>query len=205
MSTIEQPSCSSSRTTLPQRLARLHVEADRGLVEEQQLRTSADRHARTAPGASGRPTDPAVSAIRQAFERQPANHRIDVVRARVVARHLLDELARPHRRASSATSCIMMPMRRRASISCGDRGRRAPRVPASAILQPEQQRDRGGFAGAIRPEHREQLAAPAPSRSSPSSARILPKCLRTPLRLARGGRATCLPPCGGSCFAGARV
>ena len=153
---MEQPSWMQLAQHLPQRLARLHVEAHRGFIEEQQFGTSADRHARTAPGASGRRTA-CRRAVGELLEREALDHRLRRRRDRVVARHLRDQLARAHdgRQRDFLHHDADAPARFDVLRVLAEQLGRA----AIGTLQAEQQGDGGGFAGAIGAEQGEQLAA----------------------------------------------
>ncbi len=154
--TIEPPLVNQVTYRLPERGAGIHVQSDRGLIEEQQLRPATDRHGELhlALLTAG---EILVATSGQALERQALDHGVDLIGRRVITCHC-SMSSRGFMDGDSATSCIMMPMRRRAPISCGSwpNSSALPRVRA---LQSQQNVDGGGFAGAVGSKQREQLAA----------------------------------------------
>ena len=94
MSTIEQPSSTRRRIVRHMRFARLHVEPDGRLVEEQQPRPAADRDRELHLALlAGRELAVALSASAvDARQRECLLHR---QRVAVVARRQRDVLARP--------------------------------------------------------------------------------------------------------------
>jgi len=141
---------------LPQRFARLQIEAHRRLIEEQQLRPAGNRHGelRLALLAAGQL---AVGTVGDLLDTKPLDHGLHVVRARVIAGDLGDELTRPH----DAGKIVLLHHDADAPARLDGVGILAEQFGRAlvGILQAEQQGNGGRLAGTVRTEQGQHLAA----------------------------------------------
>ena len=174
VSTMEQPSCSSSRTTCHS--------ASRACTSRPTVGSSRN-------SSSGRPTDRqrelhlallaagelAVGAVGEALERQALDH----ARRRRRESGSSSPPARAARagasRRAASTSCIITPMRRRPSISCGS-WPNSSAEPASARCRPSRMEMAVDLPAPLGPS-RASSSPRFTARSKPSSAVDLAEAL----------------------------
>ena len=170
------PRATSSRIARHSGCARFDVQAGGGLVEEQQLAGGRRSPARTARAAAGR-RRACRSAVRAGRRARPSRRS----RRRCVARRNSCGSARAARRPAACRGCRPTAASRRCAgaprARCGD-WPNSVASPASARDRPSSSADRGGLAGAVGAEQREQFAR----RGHPG------RCHRAP--------APCRMPCG---------
>ena len=163
MSRTAPPASRKLRIELPRPAARLDVEADRRLVEEEGTGSPRERERQREPPtlSSG---EPAGQPVGQGGEPELVEQVGCGGGAGEVRPHELDQLADTgHGREARL-------LRRDADLPAGrDELRVAPeelRPPAIGPPQPERDLDRAGLAGTVRPEQRHELAGPQFERDS---------------------------------------
>src|SRR5207248_9109109 len=142
---------------LPELSARLRVEPGRGLVQEQQLRTSddAERDVEPAPLTAGQATGARLALLP---EPHPVDDRVRVVRVRVVLREVVHHLA--HRELVELAGALQHDADARAPGRSGVArvGTEHADLAAVAPAVPFQDLNGRGLARAVRAEQREHLA-----------------------------------------------